>query len=66
LIFLIILILDILIGSSIGELRIISNSKIIFKNDDEEKKQIDEVKFFNENLFCSTKTTGEINVLKIK
>jgi hypothetical protein len=55
-------IIDILIGSSIGELRIISNSKIIFKNDDEEKKQIDEVKYINDNLFCSTNTTGEINV----
>lgn len=50
-------------GSSIGELRIIQDSKIIFKKDSEEKKQIDEVKFIKDNIFCSTEANGTIKVI---
>jgi len=43
-------------------LRIIEDSKIIFKNNSDEKKQIDEVKFIKENIFCSTESNGAIKV----
>jgi hypothetical protein len=43
-------------------LRIIEDSKIIFKNNSEEKKQIDEVKFIKDNVFCSTEANGTIKV----
>lgn len=51
-------------GSSTGELRIIEDSKIIFKKNSEENKQIDEVKFIKDNIFCSTEANGAIKVIK--